>query len=591
VRTRLSVLICLVTLASPVVAQQRGSRPPLTSADIDTIAAILMMEDTRKFDEATLASVLQSAHPEVRRRAVLAAGRVIDTPNQRGRALLAGMRGERDPEILATIAFSTGQLKDPDAVAWLAHLLTDPQTAPVVAKEAACALGKIRTPDARIALANYLTSATATTASVPTIGEALLSIGRFQRGDDLAPIIKWATATSVEIRWRAAWALFRLRDALAFPTLMKLADDPSGEVRYWAVRGLAPIPPPAPARGRGAAGAGAAAPAPPPPPPLDPDQAAKMSGRLRAAMKDADRRVRTEALRALGTYEDDASFGAVLAALDSPDTWMSVSAAEALGRMTARSAVVAPKLVAAAAPSKPTALRLTALTPLVTMAPEKAIEIAASLAVDKSITARTMAVQALGRLGDPGRVRLDALKADPATGKLIPETGGGNQAPRPAPIPRTQADYRAIVERWIVPDYNGAPKPHSIWTTPRGEIEIELFPGDAPIAADYFLTLVTSGAIVGTEFGRVVPNFVAQQRTIIGAMTLRDEVNRRGLTRANLSWASAGLDTGRPGYTLGNTPQPHNEGDFTSLGRVIRGMDVVDRLELGDAVTAARMKK
>jgi cyclophilin family peptidyl-prolyl cis-trans isomerase len=39
------------------------------------------------------------------------------------------------------------------------------------------------------------------------------------------------------------------------------------------------------------------------------------------------------------------------------------------------------------------------------------------------------------------------------------------------------------------------------------------------------------------------------------------------------------------------TPQPHNEGDFTSLGRVTRGMDVVDRLELADAITAARMAK
>jgi hypothetical protein len=56
----------------------------------------------------------------------------------------------------------------------------------------------------------------------------------------------------------------------------------------------------------------------------------------------------------------------------------------------------------------------------------------------------------------------------------------------------------------------------------------------------------------------------------------------------NLSWASAGLDTGRPGYTLGNTRQPHNEGDFTALGRVVRGMDGVDRLELGDRITAAR---
>ena len=108
---------------------------------------------------------------------------------------------------------------------------------------------------------------------------------------------------------------------------------------------------------------------------------------------------------------------------------------------------------------------------------------------------------------------------------------------------------------------------------------------------EQFVALVESGAIVGTEFGRVVPNFVAQQRPIRDAVTLRDEVNRRGLTRANLSWASAGLDTGRPGYTFGVTPQPHNEGDFTALGRVIRGMEVVDRFERGDAILSARMIK
>ena len=94
--------------------------------------------------------------------------------------------------------------------------------------------------------------------------------------------------------------------------------------------------------------------------------------------------------------------------------------------------------------------------------------------------------------------------------------------------------------------------------------------GDAPLGLDYFRRVVESGEIVGIEFGRVVPNFVVQQRAIRNDVTLRDEVNRRGLNRGTLAWASAGLDTGRPGYTLGNTPQPHNEGDFTALGRVVR---------------------
>jgi cyclophilin family peptidyl-prolyl cis-trans isomerase len=197
-------------------------------------------------------------------------------------------------------------------------------------------------------------------------------------------------------------------------------------------------------------------------------------------------------------------------------------------------------------------------------------------------------VQALGRLGAPGRARLDALAADPATARLLPPTGA-NRAPRPPDPVRTAADYRRIVEQWVVPDYNGAPRPRAVWDTPRGTIELELYPGDAPLGVEHFVRVVESGSIVGTEFGRVVPNFVAQQSAIRDANTLRDEVNRRGLTRGNLSWASAGLDTGRPGYTLGSTPQPHNEGDFTALGRVVRGMDVVDRLELGDRITAARM--
>ena len=143
--------------------------------------------------------------------------------------------------------------------------------------------------------------------------------------------------------------------------------------------------------------------------------------------------------------------------------------------------------------------------------------------------------------------------------------------------------------QWIVPDYNGAPRPHVVLTTPRGQIDVELYPGDAPFGVEYLMQVVESGEIVNTEFGRVVPNFVAQQRAIRNAGTLRDEVNRHGLTRGNLSWASSGLDTGRPGYTLGNTPQPHNEGNFTSLGRVVKGIEAVDRLQLGDKISGAKI--
>ena len=583
------VLTSVATGIVAISAQQRPARPPLTDQEIGAIAQLVMLEDTRNFDEAVLSSLLRSTHPEVRRRAIVAVGRIIGQPPAqqpplppKGSALLAGVRSERDPEILATVAWATGQLRDPANVPWLAHLLSDSQTPAVAAKEAAGALGKIQSPDARTALANYLSSAPATATAADVVGEALLAIGRRGR-DDLGPVLRWTTSTNVEVRWRATWALFRLRDPSAFSALLKLADDPSGDVRYWAVRGLGPIPPPG-QRGR------AAEPPPPADPAPDPALVEKLSARLRAALKDPDRRVRTEALRALGGYDDDASFEAVVGMLDSPDTWVSVTAAEVLATKASRADVVVPRLVAATAPTKPLALRHTALAPLVTMAPERALPSAEALVRSKSVAVRAAAAQALSsRLGEAGKAKLAAIAAEPGMKDLLPAQGGGPQAPRPTAPARTHGDYRKIVERWVVPDYKGAPKPRSIWTFARGQIEIELFPGDAPLATDYFVSLVESGAIVGTEFGRLVPNFVAQQRTITGTFTQRDEVNRRGLTRANLSWASAGLDTGRPGYTLGHTPQPHNEGNFTSLGRVVRGMDVVDRLELGDAVTATRM--
>ena len=70
-------------------------------------------------------------------------------------------------------------------------------------------------------------------------------------------------------------------------------------------------------------------------------------------------------------YDDDASFAVVLEALDSPDSWLSVSAAESLGRFKARADVVVPRLVAATAPARPTSLRMSALAPLAALAPER----------------------------------------------------------------------------------------------------------------------------------------------------------------------------------------------------------------------------
>jgi HEAT repeat protein/cyclophilin family peptidyl-prolyl cis-trans isomerase len=580
-----TLLIALSALTLPAASQTKQP-PALTAGHIAEIAGLVMLEDTRRFDEPVLARLAKSPHPEVRRRAIVAVGRIFDPrADPRGgaasRAILAEARADKNPEIVATVAFAAGQIKDADSVSWLGTLLSAPATPAAVAREAACSLGKIRTPSARAALVKYLSEANVTTSPAGVAGEALLALGRFGPPADLSALSRWAASANPDVRWRTAWALFRTRDSAAVTPLLALAADKSPEVRFWAVRGFAIPAPPGPPRAGG--------PAAPPTSDWSGVDRAKLAAVLRTAASDSDRRVRTEALRALATHDDDASFAMVLAALDSPDNWLAASAAELIGRFTARKDAVVPALVRATAPSRPTSLRAMALTPLGTFAPEQALDAATALAKSASVAAKNTVVQVLGRLGEPGRARLAALAdSDPQIKNLMP---GAPRPPRtPAPA-RTEADYLAIVNRWIVPDYKGAAKPRVILNTVRGEIEIELYPGDAPLGLEYLVDVVTSGEIVGTEFGRLVPNFVAQQRPIREAGTLRDEVNRRGLIRGNLSWASAGLDTGRPGYTLGNTPQPHNEGDFTSLGRVIRGMDAVDRLEFGDKVTGARLRR
>ncbi len=525
-------------------------------------------------------------------------GRIADP---KGLPLLETARGDADVDVRASVVFATGQLRDASTVEWLGTVLSAPATPPVVAREAAQALGKMITaPEARAALSKYLAAAPATAAAAPVVGEALLSWGRFTGAADIAPVVRWITSQDDEIRWRATWALFRPRDPAAMPHLVTLTADPSGDVRYWAVRGLAPAAVDAAKMDRAAA-----------------------TGRLeRMVQTDKDRRVRTEALRVLVQYDDERAFLAVANALYSPDTWLSVSAAEGAGRFVTRALPLAPLVLDVSGEKAPTALRITCLNALVTLAPisTKTFDLAASLAKSDVGAARSAAIQALTRLGDEGLAKLKELAADPAVAKLaqpggqtfeamaqaaIARAGGaggraggaaagggrGNRGTGAAVTrtPRPDSEYRQLVERWIVPAYTGAAAPRAIWVTPKGEIELELYSGDAPFGVEHFMRVVESGDIVGTEFTRLVPNFVAQQQGIRNASTLRDEVNRRGLTRANLSWASAGLDTGRPGYTLGHTPQPHNEGNFTSLGRVIRGMDVVDRLELGDRITAARI--
>jgi HEAT repeat protein/cyclophilin family peptidyl-prolyl cis-trans isomerase len=452
-----------------------------------------------------------------------------------------------DTALAATAVFAIGQLRDTLTIPWLDSLLSNARTPATARTEAASALGKIKTAQAREALARFLSTASSSAATDETIGEALLAIGRSTARGDLSPILRWTNSPNDEIRWRAAWALFRPRDPAAVARLIELSGDQASIVRSWAVRGLLKAQ---------VDSAGVAAPA---------------EARLLAAMRDPDVGVRTEAMRALATYTDSAATAVLVSGLRESQSWIAVTAAEGLARARARWTVPA---LMQATKSTSCALRVTAMRSLLAFDTASARAAARDVATDAVPYCQNAAATVLR----------DTL---PAAGRGGGR--GGGRGTRPPLVARPIEEYRAIVERWIVPAYEGKPLPRARWETPRGAIELELYAGDAPLAMDAFVRIMEAGTIVGTEFSRVVPDFVDQMATIRDAALQRDEVNRHRLTRGNLSWASAGLDTGRPGYTLNHTPQPHNEGDFTSLGQVVVGQDVVDRIQLGDRITAAVM--
>src|SRR5580765_8106348 len=104
VRRIAAVLIVIISPGVPppaasemsALSSQTPARRPLTKSDVDAITTMVRLEDTRTLDEAALARLLKSAHPEVRRRAAMAVGR-INKPE--GRSLLVTARADANVEV------------------------------------------------------------------------------------------------------------------------------------------------------------------------------------------------------------------------------------------------------------------------------------------------------------------------------------------------------------------------------------------------------------------------------------------------------------------------------------------------------------
>ena len=124
--------------------------------------------------------------------------------------------------------------------------------------------------------------------------------------------------------------------------------------------------------------------------------------------------------------------------------------------------------------------------------------------------------------------------------------------------------------------------------TTRGDITIELFENEAPIAVASFINLVKQGFYDGIVFHRVLPAFMAQGGDPTGTgsggpgYSIRCEChgpNIRKHFRGSLSMAHAGRDTGGSQFFLTFVPTSYLDGRHTVFGRVIEGMENASALK------------
>ncbi len=127
-----------------------------------------------------------------------------------------------------------------------------------------------------------------------------------------------------------------------------------------------------------------------------------------------------------------------------------------------------------------------------------------------------------------------------------------------------------------------------IMKTQEGDIELEMYPNAAPFTVMNFLKLTEEDYFDSTVFHRVIPNFVIQGGDPTGTgfggpgYSIRGEYSPLPYERGTLGMASSGKDTEGSQFFITHSRTPHLDGRYTIFGKVINGIDVVDRILQND---------
>lgn len=133
--------------------------------------------------------------------------------------------------------------------------------------------------------------------------------------------------------------------------------------------------------------------------------------------------------------------------------------------------------------------------------------------------------------------------------------------------------------------------------TNKGEIVIELFGDRAPLTVSNFVDLTNKGFYNGLTFHRVEPSFVIQGGDPEGNGTgnpgyfFKDEPVIGEYTRGIVAMANSGPNTnGSQFFICLEDLRGKLEKKYNLFGKVVSGMDVVDKIAVGDKMESVSIE-
>ena len=528
--------------AARIVQSGAVAQPPPDTDDArrDTPAAALRLAvyalvRLKAFD-ALAAAVLDNGQPRVRWWPIAFALQRLE--DKRALPALLTLAKESNAYARAFAVKGLGALKDPSALPVLMPLLTSGDRNVLV--ETVRALGRIGSPAAAEPLLKVIRDAEVD----PHVRlEAVGALGALQTPAVADALLDAMTDPSPPMRAAALASLAKADPENFITVLSGLDPDPHWSVRAALATVLGTLPPET----------GVA--------------------RLEPLLNDSDQRVIPAALAALVKLKAPSAPAVLLEKLKADDFAVRAAAAAAIGELRPPNGAVA--LAEAFRFGQRDAsytARAAALAALVKYGAAAALPVLQSALTDKDWAVRVRAAGLIKEL-DPNGAGADV-----------------DSAIRPAPTMLAREVYGA--PRLIAP----AVSTQAFLETDRGTIQIELAMNEAPLTVENFVTLARKGFFNGLSVHRVVPDFVVQDGDPRGdgeggpGFSIRDELNERPYLRGTVGMAlDPWRDTGGSQYFITHSPQPHLDAKYTVFGRVVAGMEVVDKLQPWDVIRSVKI--